>query len=388
MRITRTSAVALAFTAAAVGLAGAAFMRDDATPAARGSQNGAQASAVRNDEARPIKLSGTIWVANEAGNSLSAIDTASGRVVNTVQGIAGPHNVQVSDDGGSVWAVSGHDSSLVGIGAEDRQLTGLAATGKHPAHVVLDRAGNRAFVSNSGDDTVTAFSLKGMQPIATIPVGAYPHGMRIAPDGRMLMVANMKGGSVTLIDLQRMRPAATIAVGEAPVQVAFDRAGSAYVSLNGDDEVAKIDVATRRVIAKRPTGDGPAQTYVTADGARLLVANQGTEDRPSDTVSIYDTATMRLVGTVRTGRGAHGVAADPGSRFAFVTNMYDDDVAIVDLRSLEVVSRVKVGDMPNGISFSRSRIPVGARPDMMIDAKVPARKMADTDEHGHDGGAH
>lgn len=362
-------------------------MRSNDAPPATSVQQVTQSSSVDAASHKLIDVPGTIWVANEGGNSLTAIDASTGRVVSTVSGIAGPHNVQASEDGRSVWAVSGHDSTLMGVGAESQQLAGTVSTGKHPAHVVVDGAGSRAYVSNSGDDTVTAYDLKSMREIAKVSVGAFPHGMRISPDGSTLMVANMKGGSVTLVDLERMRPTSTIAVGDAPVQVAFDRSGFAYVSLNGEDAVAKIDVKARRVVGKSPTGDGPAQTYVTADGERLLVANQGTEDNPADTLSVFDTASMKLLGTVRTGKGAHGVVADPSGRYAYVTNMYEDTVAVVDLNSLEVVSRVNVGETPNGISYSPRAMAADAAANVAMPAQGASEQPAAGEaEHGHDDG--
>lgn len=380
MNLSRAIVITTACTVAAASLAGGLLVLRSADSAP---------DRARRDALRPAaSVRGTVWVANEGGDSLTAIDTGSGRVVNTVRGIASPHNVQATADGRSVWAVSGRDSSVIGIDAESRRRSGSAMTGDHPAHVVLDRAGARAFVSNSGDDSVSVIDLAGMRTVATIPVGRFPHGMRISPDGSTLLVANMEGGSVTMVDLRRLRPTATIPVGNGPVQVAFDRAGAAYVSLNGDDAVAKIDLALRRRVSSTPVGDGPAQTFVTPDGARLLVANQGTEQQPSDTLSVFDTSTMDLLGTVRTGSGAHGITTDPDGRLAFVTNMFDDDVAVVDLEQLEVVSRVDVGDMPNGISFSTSRLGSRRRPDVRLDSTAPATNPAGGD-HGHvEGMAH
>src|SRR5680860_479608 len=74
-----------------------------------------------DDDAEPIAsanphagmVSGTVWVANEGSASLTAIDAARNEVVATLTGIEGPHNLQVSPDGKSVWAVSGHDSLAV-----------------------------------------------------------------------------------------------------------------------------------------------------------------------------------------------------------------------------------------------------------------------------------
>ena len=137
------------------------------------------------------------------------------------------------------------------------------------------------------------------------------------------------------------------------MQVAFSPDGRfVYASLNRENGVAKIDVARRKLVGKAPVGVGPIQVYVSPDGRNLLVANQGTEESPSRTVSILDTTTFRVVETVETGSGAHGVVIDPSSRHAYVTNIYGDDVAVLDLAERKVVARIPVGSKPNGISFS------------------------------------
>jgi YVTN family beta-propeller protein len=125
-----------------------------------------------------------------------------------------------------------------------------------------------------------------------------------------------------------------------------------YASVNGENAVAKVDVAKRKLVGKVAVGVGPIQVYVSPDGRYLLVANQGTEESPSTTVSIVDTATFEVAETIETGRGAHGVVIDPTSRHAYVTNIYGDDVAVLDLAERKVVARIPVGSKPNGISFS------------------------------------
>ncbi|MEO6867132.1 MAG: beta-propeller fold lactonase family protein [Gaiellales bacterium] len=383
MKFSRTSIVAIISSAAAIGLVATLLVQDGDTSSMRSS--GTEQSTRASSRAI-LDAPGTLWVANEDGNSLTAIDAATGKVVSTISGIESPHNVQASDDGSSVWAVSGEDSSLTGITQSSASVLGTGPTGTHPAHVVLDRAGRRAYVSNSGADSVSAIDLTTMQTLAEIPVGSFPHGMRISPNGRTLLVANMKSGSVTFIDTRKLEPIDTIKVGDAPVQVAFDRAGAAFVSLNGENAVAKIDLAQRRVVSKQPTGVGPAQTFVTADGTLLLVANQGTESDPSNTLSILNTTSMKLVGTVETGRGAHGITADPSSRYAFVTNMYDDDVAVVDLTKLKTVSRISVGDTPNGITWSSALMPKDAAARVKL--PMQAKQMTENDDHDMAGMEH
>ena len=53
---------------------------------------------------------------------------------------------------------------------------------------------------------------------------------------------------------------------------------------------------------------------------------------------------------METGPGAHGVVVDGAGRYAFVTNIYDNTVSVLDARSAKVVATVPVGRAPNGIS--------------------------------------
>jgi YVTN family beta-propeller protein len=315
-------------------------------------------------------VAGTVWVANEDGASLSAIDTASNTVATTVGGVEGPHNVQVSPNGKSVWAVSGHDSLAVMFDASSLQLHGVAATGGAPAHVVLTPDGRTTYTTNGADNTVTAIDSATMTSVAEIPVGAGPHGLRPSPDGQLVVVANVGGSTLTFIDTASNTKLEDVEVGMGPAQVAFSPDGRfVYASVSGEDAVVKVDVATRKVLGRVAVGDGPIQTFVTPDDRYLLVANQGREDRPGTTVSVIDTKTFTVARKVETGQGAHGIVVDPSSRHAYVTNLYGDDVAVIDLEELRVVARIPVGDKPNGISFSSVTVP--AQKAVMLDVPAP-----------------
>jgi YVTN family beta-propeller protein len=300
-----------------------------------------------------LPLAGTIWVANEAGDSLTAIDAATNAVVATLTGIPGPHNVQVAPYNSTVWAVSGHEALAVAVDSQSYALLGTVPVGNEPAHVVVSPDGMTAYVSNSGDNTVTVIDAATFAVKATIPVGDFPHGLRPSPDGQWVAVANLRGNTVSLIDTAALTVSATIEVGAGPVQVAFapDRA-NLYVTLNAEDAVAVVDLAAESVTGKVAVGDGPVQIYVTPNAGTVLVANQGSEDAPGTTLSIIDAETLTEVGTVETGEGAHGVVVEPSGRYAYVTNLYGDDLTVVDLTERQVVTTVATGASPNGVSFS------------------------------------
>ncbi|MCK3780955.1 YncE family protein [Ensifer sesbaniae] len=138
------------------------------------------------------------------------------------------------------------------------------------------------------------------------------------------------------------------------MQVGFSPdGGEVYVSLRDENEVAIIDTKSRKVVSRIAVGAGPIQVHATPDKRLLLVANQGTEAVPGDTVSIIDVAIRGVVKTIRTGPGAHGVAVDDQGQFGFVTNIYSDNLSVIDLSTLDVLTTVPVGDGSNGVTYSR-----------------------------------
>lgn len=72
---------------------------------------------------------------------------------------------------------------------------------------------------------------------------------------------------------------------------------------------------------------------------------------PDNTVSVIDTATNRVVATITTGRGAHGVVVSDDGAHVFITNIEDGTVSVIDVATQKVIDTIKVGKGPNGITF-------------------------------------
>ncbi len=308
---------------------------------------------------------GIVFTANEKDASISRIDLASG-VVNTYKVDILPHNVQVSPDGQWLLATGmpsdaghhGHEGGdkggrLLVFRIDDlSQPSQSIAAGEHPAHVVTDRTSRLAFVADSGADAVRVLDLQTGKEVARIATGRYPHGLRLSPDGSTLYVATMKSDAVSIIDVTRQKETARIKVGKSPVQVGFTADGkTAFASLSAENRLAIIDTDKRAVIARVPVGRLPVQMYATPDGRQLFVANQGSSARPNDRVTVIDLVTRRALIDITTGKGAHGVAMSEDGAYAFVTNIEDATVSVIDTTSHRVIAHYRVGAAPNGISF-------------------------------------
>ncbi|EKD97370.1 MAG: hypothetical protein ACD_23C00962G0002 [uncultured bacterium] len=318
-----------------------------------------------------------VYVANEGADTVSVLDTASFKTLATVRVGKTPHNVQVSPDGKLVWVTNNgepvqaadasahkgtpqgsHDSmgkpgAVWAIDTATNAVVAKVPVGSHPAHVVVSPDGRFAYISNGGDNTVSVIDTSARSLVATIPVGQFPHGLRIGPDGKEVYVANLKGGTVSVIDTASQKEVAQVPAGKGPAQVGFTPDGHfVFVSLSEENAVAVIDPATRKVVRKVTVGTVPIQLYVTPDSRMLLVANQGTREKPGKTVSMIDLESFKVAKTVVTGAGAHGVALDREGRYAYVTNMYANSVSVIDVKNYKVVTTVPVGKTPNGISVT------------------------------------
>lgn len=319
-------------------------------------------------QASGFATSGSVYTADETGNSVTKLDLASGKTM-TVPVAVSPHNVQVSPDGKTLLVVGtktvtnvhghGHDGAMGTLLLFDVSTFGKAEpveveVGEHPAHVVVTPDGKRALVTNSEDNNVSLIDLASSSVLGTAPTGEGPHGLRVSPGGTEAYVANAGDGTVSVIDLKTNSEVARIPVGKAPVQVGFTPDGTrVFVSLRDDDKVALIDAKTRKVLDRIAVGDGPIQVHATADARFLLVANQGTEDKPGDTVSVIDIAARQLVNTLKTAPGAHGVTVSSKGDLAFVTNIYDGTLSVIDLSNFSILANVKVGQGPNGVTYSQ-----------------------------------
>lgn len=304
------------------------------------------------------------YTANEGG-SISKIDSKTNKVLETIKVDGAPHNVQVSPDSKIVAATSAvmmekgktehgtmsMNGSALFYDIETNKLIKKVEVGKHPAHVVFTSDGKYSLVTNNEDNNVSVIDIKDYNVVGKISTGNGPHGFRISKDSKFAYVANMGEDTISVLDITNFKEVKKIKVGKTPVTTGITSDGKTLLAtVNSENALAIIDLSTDKV-EKIPVGVGPAQVYIQPDNKFAFVANQGTEDKPSNTVSKIDLATKEVVATIETGKGAHGVVTSADNKFIYVTNMYDNTVSVIDNTSNKVIVTVAVDKTPNGISY-------------------------------------
>ena len=95
----------------------------------------------------------------------------------------------------------------------------------------------------------------------------------------------------------------------------------------------------------------------------------------------YDDMVFAVVKTVETGMGAHGVTIDPSGTHAYITNIYGNDVAVLNLAEQKVVATIPVDAGPNGISFAP--LAPAPAPASQINLPMPAHDDKDMPDMQH-----
>lgn len=310
------------------------------------------------------------FTANEGG-TISKINAADNTVVSTIEADGIVHNIQVSPDGKIFGATlvpkmegghgdyhgDDHGMDMTGkalfYNLQTNELIQTVAVGNHPAHIVFTEDGKYALVTNNEDNTVSVIDLNDYSVVNTIPTGKGPHGFRISKDSKYAYIANMGEDAVSVINLESMKEEKQIIVGATPVTTGITTDGKTLVAtLNSENALAIVNLETNEV-DKVEVGKGPAQVYIDSSDNFAYVANQGTEDSPSNSMTIVDIKNKTVKATIETGKGSHGVVTSSDNKFAYVTNMFENTVSVIDLSKNQVVKTVNVGETPNGISIMK-----------------------------------
>jgi YVTN family beta-propeller protein len=333
------------------------------------------------------------YVTNVDDNTVSVIDTASNTVVATIPVGGFPDGVATTPDGTHAYVTNAFDSNVSVIDTASNTVVATIPVGSAPNGVAITPDGPRpyddddrrhqplAYVTNGADNTVSVIDTASRAVVGTIPVGQDPTGVAITSDGIHAYVTNHLDDSVSVIDTARNTVVATIPGFILPIGVAITPDGTepnerddrrqqslAYATNNVStidgsnfpaSAVSVIDTGRNTVVATIPVGQFPKGVAIPPDGTHAYVANQG-----DGTVSVIDTARNKVVATIRVGAGPVGVAITsdgthpsehddrPHQPLAYVTNLIDNTVSVIDTVRNKVVATIPVGTGPFAVTFA------------------------------------
>lgn len=306
-------------------------------------------SALAASAAPALAAGPKAYVGNFKDGTVSVIDTGTERVVATVPVAAGPDGIMVAPGGRSVF-VSGSGASTVSeIDASTDRVARNIDVGKGPQGLAMTTDGKWLLVAVNGDDRVAFVDTTAHGVSATVPVPK-PHTIAIRPDGRQAYVASQEPGhfALVVIDMTTRSVVTEIPLDKPPRDLEFGHDGKAlYLTLAGVPAVQVLDPATNQWGAPVPTGVSPHIAQHFAGMASGVVVVQG----PGE-VMLFDPATRAALRSIGVGKQPHWLDLSADGKKLWVSNEGSNDVSVVDLAG-GPVHTVAVGNAPRKVAVQR-----------------------------------
>jgi DNA-binding beta-propeller fold protein YncE len=139
--------------------------------------------------------------------------------------------------------------------------------------------------------------------LTVIPVGRGSEGFDISPDLKEDWVANAQDGTISIIDLASKKVTATLDIhARGANRLKFTPDGKLAL-ISAGPEVLVVDTATRRVVKDLKTGGNGGGIQMQPDGARGYESTGG-----AGYVAVIDLKTLEIVGKIDAGGGPDGLA--------------------------------------------------------------------------------
>jgi YVTN family beta-propeller protein len=363
-----------------------------------------------NPKGLVVSRGGTrIYVANEADNTVSVIDTDTNTGLASISVGRGPNAVALSPDGARLYVTNSLENTLSVIDTTTNTATHRLRVGRYPHGIALSPDGSRIYVANLGDDTVVAIEALSGRVISRVhgvkaPIGlAYLNQRRLyvssqfdkavsivdtisgtvvgriagagnsgmpainPADGKWLYVPDQSNDSLSIVDTTSNRVSAIVPVSTCPNAVLVSPDGTFVYVLgfvphaqggygpSGIVQVVSPALARSQAVLTMITVRGaPTDVAVSQDGTRAYVTSLPDTTEKNEThgmLSVIDTATDTVMASVLVGKMPRRVAVSPDGSRAYVSNS-GGTISVVDTATFRVVSMPHVGKDADGVALS------------------------------------
>jgi YVTN family beta-propeller protein len=262
----------------------------------------------------------------------------------------------ISPDGR--WAITtnilSHTASV--IDRTTGTLAGIVPVGLRPAEVAFTPDSSKAVVANL-DSTFASVIARPALTVTSVGLSTRQSEVEISPNGQYAYVAVVVSDGVWRIDLNTLAVAGSrLPVGEmGSALLLFNQTSGMTLSPDGGtlvtcnsfhDTITVIDTASWSVTGTVNVGAFPIRARFSADGRRLFVSN-----RTGSSVSVLDEngGTWSLTATIPVGSWPFDMAVSSATDRLYVGNHLDDTLSVIDTAALSVLQTVALPEAPQGL---------------------------------------
>jgi YVTN family beta-propeller protein len=293
----------------------------------------------------------SVYVVNVASNDVSVIDTTSNTVVATIAVGPQPNGVAVTPNGERIYVSNFQADTVSVIDAATRTVVGTIAVGEEPVGIAVSPDGAKVYVANRGSSSVSVIDSATDQVVATVTDGVGPgsNGIALSPDGTRAYVNNAFSrdpGTVSVIDSAAATVVDTIEVARNPKRIAIAPDGlTGYVANFRSWNISIVDLPSNTLRDALRVSGRTVGVAVHPNGQYAYITNL------DGTVEILETSNGLLTVPIAVGGEPYAIALSGQGGTAYVANLADDTVSVVDLGADVEVTRIPVGDKPFAIAW-------------------------------------
>jgi DNA-binding beta-propeller fold protein YncE len=280
--------------------------------------------------------------------ALAIVDPASQKILGRVPTVKDPHEVTVTPDGRTAYVASPSQGIAVIDVVAMKEVRRLDTEPGSAPHDVLF-AGGKLYFTAEGHKVVGRYDPATNKMDWHFGVGQDgTHMLVMSRNMDTLFMPNRGSNSVSMIEgllagPPKWRITAIPVPGKTPEGIDLSPDGrEIWTATRGDGGVAVIDVATKKVSQNFNLGMTDANRLkFTPNGRQVLILDGGT-----GTLVVLDAASRKEVKRIKVAPGDSGdggIYVMPDGSRAYLGLREDHSVVIVDLKTLEVSSRIQMG---------------------------------------------
>ena len=254
-------------------------------------------------------MQGKVWFTAEAAKAIGSYDPGSGKI-NWIMGTGQnrTHMIYVFPDANRILTTNVNASTVTILEHTEPQAGGPPPGGPPPS------APGSPTWQGAGVPPPGMRGPGGPPPgppggdwnETVIPVGRGSEGFDVTPDGKQAWVANAWDGTVSVIDIAQKKVTTTL----------------------------------------QANAHGANRLKFTPDGTRALIS-AGAQ------LVVFDVATQKEIKRLTLGHGGGGgILVQPDGQRAYIAFAGDGFVAVIDLKTLELVGKIDAGGNPDGLAWA------------------------------------
>jgi YVTN family beta-propeller protein len=305
-----------------------------------------------------------------------------------------PEVLGVSSTGGYVWILEPHFDPL--DGRFTGQVSARIPVGPLPYALDFSPDGRRIYTTASGNDTLLAIDARSRAVVARAQTGSEPVLAHVTPDGKLVLVVNRRDGSLGIHDATTLALRGSVSVIPRPDDVAvLPDSSLAFLLSRTERRLSVVDLRRGVLVTNLELAGAPTDMLLKPDGGELYVISpeahglqvintsthevgdymvlgsaptRGVLSEDATLLYVSDTAAGRVtpvdvynrrivrdpnpgkVFPVPAGDSPAALRFDPAESLLLVVSQGSGDLAVIRVRTNDLVTMIPVGDHPQDLA--------------------------------------